>query len=84
MSFEEIFNENLSLRKALNLAKLGLDKTEADYAHLKELFEQLTRNHDKLTNDYDRLQKHNQQIQSERQEVERFLESRVDELRQLV
>lgn len=30
------------------------------------------------------MQKHNHQIQSEKQEVERFLESRVEELKQLV
>jgi hypothetical protein len=30
------------------------------------------------------VQKHNHQIQSEKQEVERFLESRVEELKQLV
>lgn len=78
MSFEETFTENLSLRKALNLAKLGLDKTEADYAHLKEIFEQLTKNHEKLVNDYDRLQKYNQQLQSEKYEAERFLESRIE------
>ena len=30
------------------------------------------------------MQKHNHQIQAEKQEVERFLESRVEELKQLV
>jgi predicted nuclease with TOPRIM domain len=66
MSFEETFNENVSLRKMLNLAKLGLDKTEADYAHLKEMFESLSVNYEKLSNEYDRLQKHTQSNLSER------------------
>lgn len=83
-TFEELVNENLALRKALNLARLGFDKTEADFGNLRELYEALQGAFQKLANEHERQQLASQASLGERLETQRFLEARVEELRQAV